>query len=181
MALMQTLRIDRDATRQILWFSGTLADGHNFAVGFPLAHVVVTFDNQTSSMGWANLPVCAGPVSIDGFFDGIKSMTAYKGPAANVARTAQSNMLQSLGKQAQHYATSAVKALRGPTTRAPSHAAPAIGAQGLAAYHAAHLATVRMKAGQDVRQIQNSIRAMIANPHPAAQLALAGLQSYVPR
>ena len=179
MAIMQTLRIDRDATRQILWFSGVLADGHKFAVGFPLAHVVVTFDNQTSSMGWPNLPVCAGPVSIDGFFDGI---TSLRGPAANVARTAQSTMLQSLGKQAQHYATAAVGTLRRGAGRiSPSHAAPAVGAAGLAAYHAAHIATTRMRAGQDVRAVQQRIRAMIANPHPAAQLALAGLQSYRPK
>jgi hypothetical protein len=182
MAIMQTLRIDRDTQRQIIWFSGTLADGHKFSVGFPIAHVVVTFDGQSSSMG-SPYSVCAGIPNIDGFFSGIANQLATGGQVAQVARTAQSNTLQSLGKQAQHYATHAAAILRGsPALRSPaSHAAPAVSAQGLAAWHAAHIVSTHMKSGKNVSRYKSIVLGMVANPQPQAQLALAGLQSYRPR
>ena len=184
-AIMQTLSIHRDPQRQILWFSGTLQDGHKFAVGFPIAHVVVTFDQQTSTMGWASMGVCAGIPSIEGFFDGVARQLNSGGTMANVAKAAQATTMKSLANQAVHYATAGAKTLQRPglfSRMKPSHAAPAVSAAGLAAYHAAHLVSKKAASSPAAaRSLANSVRQMVANPHPQAQLAVAGLQSYRPK
>lgn len=184
-AIMKTLSIHKDPSRQLLWFSGTLQDGHQFAIGFPIAHVVVTFDQTSSSMGSPMYSVCAGIPSIDGFFDGVQNLINRGGQVAQATRSAQSTTMKSLANQAMHYASAAAKQLKRPTGFArekPSHAAPAISAAGLAAYHAAHIVTKQAKSNPaTARKLAATVRQMVVNPHPHAQLAVAGLQSYRPR
>jgi hypothetical protein len=181
MAIMHTLRIDHDNKNQMIWFSGALADGHKFSVGFPIAHIKVTFDEQAGSLGWCGEPLCGYVETIEGFFGNIEAGLKSGGPVADIMRSAQTQTMKTAGTQALHYGTAAaqlVKSQRGTVGQRASHALPAIGAHGLAAMHAAHLAVKRQQAGQDVSKMQSAMRAMIANPgDPIARITLAALQS----
>jgi hypothetical protein len=166
----------------MIWFSGALADGHKFSVGFPIAHIKVTFDEHAASLGWCGEPLCGYVETIEGFFSTLNAGMKSGGPVASIMRAAQTETMQKAGKQAVHYGTTAaqlVKSQRGTSGQRASHALPAIGAQGLAAMHAAHLAVKRRQAGQDVSSMQATMRAMIADPtDPIARITLAALQSH---
>jgi hypothetical protein len=182
MATMQTLRIDHDTKNQMIWFSGTLADGHKFSVGFPIAHIQVTFDQHAASMGWCGEPLCGSLVSVEGFFSNLRSGLAKGGPVAKVMQTAHTATMQKTGTQAAHYATSAAQLLktqRGMLGARASHALPAIGAQALAAVHAAHIVAAKQKSGADLSALRKTIQGMVANPtDPTARVTLAALQSH---
>jgi len=181
MAILQTLRIDHDHQNQIIWFSGALADGHQFSVGFPIAHIQVTFDQKASSMGWAGAPLCGSVVSIEGFFNTIKAASFPGSPVARIAQTAQKSTMQQMATQAAHYAVSAAKSVQSnalkSATRA-SHALPAIGAQGLAAFHAANIVASQTRMGTLPAATRRNVLTLANNPtNPLAAITLAALHS----
>lgn len=185
MNTMQSLRIDHDHQRQIIWLSGTLSNGYQFHVGFPIAHIQVTFDEHASSMGWCGEPLCGSVVSIDGFFGNIKALTARPGPSSRLVATAHNQTMQKVAQQALHYGKTGatlVQAQARPVMLGsrPSNCLPAVGAQGLAAMHAAHIVTGPRSSSKVKQQAARNLRSMLSNPtHPTARITIAALQSAV--
>jgi len=181
MMKVQQLRIDHDHQNQMIWFSGTLSDGHKFSVGFPIAHVQVSFDEKAASMGWCGAPICGSVTTINGYLGTVFAASSSASASRSIAQRAHSSTMNRLATHATHYAKSAVSRVKATALKgAPraSHVLPAISAHGLAAYHAANMLGAAARQGTLTPEMQQAVQNLSLDPtHPIAALTLSALHS----
>lgn len=118
-AIIQRLSVTIDRERNLLWFRGVTTDGYEWGVGFPIGHVVLTFDSEAAAAGIAPRSVLGDVeiVSMDGLFSSIKKAVSSPFKAvASAASSAYKGTIQKLGQQAIKYGTSAAKFVAAPVT-----------------------------------------------------------------
>jgi hypothetical protein len=99
-----------DQGRQMLWFHATLTSGAQFDVGFPLAHVTVTFDSQMAEVGFVG-GGCGSIPTIEGFVYEVEAF--HKSPNTRLRVAAGRSMhrtLTQLAHEGLHYGANAYDA-----------------------------------------------------------------------
>jgi hypothetical protein len=94
-----------DRSNETLWFSGELVSGGRFDIGFPIAHVAVTFDSNMAALNFVADPVCGSIVSVEGFLQNYEAVcNCSNRNASEAARNAYEETIGDLSSQAMHYA-----------------------------------------------------------------------------
>jgi hypothetical protein len=113
-AILKSISGHFDRSTDTLWFSGELVSGARFDVGFPIAHVAVTFDNKMAALNFVADPVCAGLISVDGFLGNYEAVcNCDNGKASKAAQSAYETTMGELADHAVHYAAHAHDAVLG--------------------------------------------------------------------
>jgi hypothetical protein len=116
--VLKSISAHFDRSTDTLWFSGELVSGARFDVGFPIAHVAVTFDRAMAALDFVADPVCGSIITVDGFLGNYEAVcNCNKQSACAAARSAYSSTLGDLSEQAMYYAASGHEAVLGGLTR----------------------------------------------------------------
>jgi hypothetical protein len=119
--IVQKLSVSLDRHNNLLWFRGKTIDGYEWGVGFPVGHVVLTFDQEAQAAGMAPRTVLGDVeiTSMDGFWSKIKKAVSSPVKVVSHAATkAYSGTVKKLGEQAVRYGTKAARFVATPTTSA---------------------------------------------------------------
>ena len=113
-AILKSISGHFDRSTNTLWFSGELVSGAHFDVGFPIAHVAVTFDSKMAALNFVADPVCGGLISVDGFLGNYEAVCNCDNKnAQNAAVNAYAATMDELSNQALHYAANGHDAVLG--------------------------------------------------------------------
>ena len=136
-ATVRRLQFGWDTKRQALVFMGTLENGFQFEVAFPVGHVAITFDKVAAEMGYVALPQCGDIETVEGFLGAIElahqdetgtelgwfgskiarsvgravksAARTVTRPVASVASKAYNATIKKVGQQALRYARAGIR------------------------------------------------------------------------
>lgn len=118
-AVVRKLQFGWDTKRQALVFMGTLENGFQFEVAFPVGHVALTFDTVAAEMGYVSMPQCGDIETVEGFLGAIE--LAHLEETGEELGWFGSKLARSVGRAV----SSAAKTVAKPVTKVVSKAAKA--------------------------------------------------------